>query len=271
MTSKNMFDKITFSTYGRTIVDSNWSIVERYGMNRLYYIHDGTAYFHDDRGVHVLKKDHLYFFPPNIKFDLYCKQGSLNHSFVDFIILPILSSKYFIEINPKSKPYLDVSTNALITMIQSFPMYPPTTPAKYQDIIKNYLVSLLTLLIDETNLNVLTDKRLNDALLHIHRNFHNDISVDELAKIACMEKNYFIRFFKNHMSTTPYQYIKLYRLNISYMLLQQNHSVSEIASMLNYSDASAFSNTFKKTFGYWPTELKEKIKINNQPMKETEK
>ncbi len=41
---------------------------------------------------------------------------------------------------------------------------------------------------------------LDDVLTYIHKNILRSVTIEELAKIAYMEKNYFIKFFKKHMT-----------------------------------------------------------------------
>lgn len=102
------------------------------------------------------------------------------------------------------------------------------------------------------------DDRFNGVIKYIHQNINKNITVDELAKLYCVEKNYFIRVFKAKMSVPPYRYIKEYRLKLALTYLERGISVSEIAELVGYFDTAAFSHAFKKKYGIAANNLKSK-------------
>ena len=63
------------------------------------------------------------------------------------------------------------------------------------------------------------DERLAKVLNHIRDNICNDISLDDLATLACVSKPYLIRLFKNEAGVSPLQYINRKKIEKAQLLL----------------------------------------------------
>lgn len=93
----------------------------------------------------------------------------------------------------------------------------------------------------------ISDPRIETALKTISANIHEVISVDTLARDACMTKDHFIRLFHKNVGLTPVQFIindKMTKAQL--MLSSENMSIKEIAYALGYFDISYFNRIFKK-------------------------
>ncbi|HEY2727021.1 MAG TPA: AraC family transcriptional regulator, partial [Parafilimonas sp.] len=96
-------------------------------------------------------------------------------------------------------------------------------------------------------------KRLNYAKDFIQSCYMNDISLDNLASVACMNSAYFLREFKKYFSITPYQCIMHHRLDSAKKLLQTTSwSVAEICFEVGYQDVTSFTKLFRKNFSLTP-------------------
>ena len=96
-------------------------------------------------------------------------------------------------------------------------------------------------------------KRLNYAKDFIYSCYMQEISLNKLASVACMNNAYFLREFKKYFGTTPHQYIMLLRLATAKRLLETTaQSITEICFAIGYSDVSSFSKLFKKKFAITP-------------------
>lgn len=92
-----------------------------------------------------------------------------------------------------------------------------------------------------------SDSRIGQALKTISENIDEVLTVDSLAKEACMTKDHFIRLFRKEVGETPAQFIindKMTKAKL--MLASENMSVKEIAFSLGYYDISYFNRLFKK-------------------------
>lgn len=103
------------------------------------------------------------------------------------------------------------------------------------------------------------DSRLRDVTAFIDCHIGQDISIEELAKIAHLHPNYLIRLFKSQLGMSPVQYINLKRIEIAQQLLKNPKiSVAEAAERLGIGDVFYFSKLFKKYVGISPSRFKEK-------------
>lgn len=104
--------------------------------------------------------------------------------------------------------------------------------------------------------------RLADVYKHITTNYHNDISLDEIAKIANLSPTAFCRLFKQRTNRHFVEYLNEVRIsNACKFLLETSLNVSEIAFQCGYKTLSNFNKIFKKTTGLAPKEYRQKTEI----------
>ena len=105
------------------------------------------------------------------------------------------------------------------------------------------------------------DIRINKSLLYIHENIDKDISIDQLADIACITEDHFIRLFKKEMNYTPTKYINLKKMEKAQLfLLTTNLPIRSIAFDLSIDNISYFNRIFKQHTGKTPTQYREEYK-----------
>ena len=100
---------------------------------------------------------------------------------------------------------------------------------------------------------------IQPILLHIQNNLKNDISVDELANIACFSKDHFSRVFKSVTGMAPCDYIIRKRIErAQFLLLTTDLELNEIMEQTGFKSASYFSRIFKKQTAYSPAKYRQK-------------
>lgn len=100
-------------------------------------------------------------------------------------------------------------------------------------------------------------KRLNYAKDFIHSCYMKEISLNDLASVACMNNAYFLREFKKCFGLSPHQYIIQQRLSTAKKLLQTTAlSVAEICFEVGYSDVTSFRKLFKKHLLFTPADYR---------------
>ncbi len=96
-------------------------------------------------------------------------------------------------------------------------------------------------------------KRLNNAKDFIDSCYSKEITLNSIASIACMNREYFIRQFKTHFHITPVKYLMAKRMEAARTALLSPHiSVSDVCSDVGYSDLSSFSKLFKRYYQVSP-------------------
>ncbi|WP_242202157.1 AraC family transcriptional regulator [Aestuariivivens insulae] len=98
-------------------------------------------------------------------------------------------------------------------------------------------------------------KNLEKVYEYIIKNFKEDITLNDVAGVACMNPSAFSRFFKRVNRKTFSEYLNEVRIGYSCKLLIENKSnVSEICFESGFNNISNFNRQFKKTMKYSPTE-----------------
>jgi AraC family transcriptional regulator len=93
---------------------------------------------------------------------------------------------------------------------------------------------------------------IHDAKCFMDAHFLEKVNINAIAKEAKLSEYHFIRLFKSVFQITPYHYIIQKRLNLGKELLENKISVSDVSSLLGYTDVPAFSKSFKQKFGVSP-------------------
>jgi AraC-like DNA-binding protein len=98
---------------------------------------------------------------------------------------------------------------------------------------------------------------IQPILLHIRNNLQQNITVEELACIACFSRDHFSRVFKAITGLTPCDYIISKRIErAQFLLLTTDLSQNQIIDQTGFRSASYFSRIFKKFTSYSPTQYR---------------
>jgi AraC family transcriptional regulator len=99
-------------------------------------------------------------------------------------------------------------------------------------------------------------KRLLTSVDYVYSSSSQKLSLDELARTACLSKFHFLRLFKSTFNKTPYQFINEVRIGrAKEFLLSKELSVREIAHQTGFESSSTFSRTFYQIQGVYPTQF----------------
>ncbi len=103
-------------------------------------------------------------------------------------------------------------------------------------------------------------KRLDAVLKYISDNYSSNISLQDVADIACMTTNSFCRFFKKMTNKSFTQFLNEVRVrNASRLLLEDNLTVSEVCYMVGYNSITNFYKQFKHVTGITPNGYRKAI------------
>lgn len=117
---------------------------------------------------------------------------------------------------------------------------------------------MMNLKLDELSYkNLGAARKLTAVLDYIAENIEQNMTIHDLAEIAYMHPNYFMRLFKQQIGVPPIQYITRQKIEKAKELLTTTSgSVSAIADQLGFGDLFYFSKQFKKHAGLTPTEFR---------------
>ena len=89
-------------------------------------------------------------------------------------------------------------------------------------------------------------KQVVHAKLFIDSHYPGKIELKDIAGKAFISKFHFIRVFKNIYGQTPYQHLKMVRINNAKLLLQTGMPVTEVCFSVGFESVSSFTGFFKQ-------------------------
>ncbi len=105
-------------------------------------------------------------------------------------------------------------------------------------------------------LNSNSFKQINN---YIENHIYEKFSLNELAKIANINKYGFAKKFKASTGMSPINYILMKKVFSSKMLINPNTELTTIAYQYNFTDLAHFSKTFKRFVGISPKNYQQTI------------
>lgn len=91
------------------------------------------------------------------------------------------------------------------------------------------------------------------VLKYMKNNLSENITLDKLAQLVHMEKNYLVRIFKNAYGQSPINALISMRMeHASDLVVNTNMPITEIATLCGYTSPSYFISEYKRHFGETP-------------------
>lgn len=104
-------------------------------------------------------------------------------------------------------------------------------------------------------------RRLNAVKDYIDSCYREDITLENLSRIALMSPFHLLRQFKRNYHLTPHQYLISRRLDAAKSnIVNSNETVTGICFKAGFSDISSFSKLFKRQYGLSPQQYRVAVK-----------
>lgn len=97
------------------------------------------------------------------------------------------------------------------------------------------------------------------AIDYIAAFFHEEISVEQLAAVACLSPYHFIRVFSRHTGLPPHAWLMQFRVFAARKMMQKGIAIADAACMAGFTDQSHLTRTFKRLFGYTPGQFSNSV------------
>ncbi|RZP71765.1 AraC family transcriptional regulator [Vibrio vulnificus] len=102
--------------------------------------------------------------------------------------------------------------------------------------------------------------KLNAAIEWLDTNYAQSVHLSEIAKITNLSENGFCRAFKKATGKTFLHYLSDKRIHeAARLLIETEHSITQIAFEVGFSNISSFNRYFKKVKGVSPTEFRKNL------------
>ncbi|MEO8720386.1 MAG: AraC family transcriptional regulator [Ginsengibacter sp.] len=114
---------------------------------------------------------------------------------------------------------------------------------------------------DDPAISIGDTDRMNEVIEYIKNNIEKEITLKQVADLACLTMPSFCRSFKIRTRMTFCQYLSEVRiLHACKLLIEMDQSVSYIANMCGYKSDSHFCKVFKERIGQSPYQYKSSVK-----------
>ena len=131
---------------------------------------------------------------------------------------------------------------------------------KCNSVLKSCIVSIINhIYLDNLKTNYSGEKwEITMNTLKQNAEFYT-YNVNQLGEILGYSRTQLYRIFMNKYQMTPYDYLKDLKMKYAVTLLSHtDHSISEIAKMVGYSNLNQFNKNFKEKYNKFPIDFRKK-------------
>lgn len=94
---------------------------------------------------------------------------------------------------------------------------------------------------------------VRDIISYVNEHYKEKISLDDIAAQAGFSREYFCRFFKQHIGVTFLQYLNEVRIShAGRLLMSTDMSIAEVMRESGFTNQTIFNRTFKELYGMTP-------------------
>lgn len=241
----------------------DWRLINEIDkFNKLYFIIEGEGYGKIDNVEFQVHPGQFILIPSNsihsfhsyenkdiVKYFCHFKSKTGDLELFDFLEVP-----YSVDV-PNANSLIELFKQ----LIQSF------TSNDYMAVLKENTALLQLIMyyfehVDNEEIRIAKTKSneiLSNVINYIANNLSKNININDLAELVYLHPNYFIKYFKKHMGSSPKNYMNKLRLEkAKELLLISELSIIDISKEIGYSDSCYFSKYFKKKTGFTPSEFR---------------
>ena len=263
---------------GYSELNANWNWQGIYSpFARIYYVVKGNAQTKINDILHDLEEGYIYIIPPFTTHDDICNsEFSLIYihfhdepieriSIFDRYEFPfkteaskidILLFQRLLDINPnRALTHHDPSFYDNTSHFNTQRAYNNKISAQASVETKGILTQFISRFLDTVKLKTINnDNRILDSLDIIQNNISENISISQLANIACLSKDHYIRLFKKDTGETPTKYINRRKIETAqFKLITSEDSIMDVAFSLSIENISYLNRLLKEATYMTPT------------------
>ncbi|MDY3919424.1 MAG: response regulator [Candidatus Limivivens sp.] len=144
----------------------------------------------------------------------------------------------------------------------AFPSYQNVVNLKTYEEVESYTRLIFERIFEKVSVRSLgsSHRIILQILDYINENYRQDIGLNELADMVKMNAAYLSILFKDEVGTTYVKYLTSVRIDHAKELLLEGYKVSEVSSMVGYSNYRYFCDIFKREVGQTPNEYRGNVR-----------
>lgn len=154
----------------------------------------------------------------------------------------------------EKEAYLSICQKAMNFLAQK--EHPPYEGQEIADLLSSFLVHLSSSIANRRLTDSPAAGEYRKIVAGMTENVCQNITLADLAAAQNISISYIKLLFKKYAGISPKIYYTNLRVQHAAKLLHENHTVAEIADMMNFSSPNYFSVFFKKHTGVLPSEYK---------------
>jgi AraC-like DNA-binding protein len=243
------------------VESSSWTIEEAYfPFYRTLYVEEGGAVFKDLLHEKILVANHLYLFPAK-KYSITLDENKkFIHTWFHVYSNPFLFDD-IIDFDIQQYPVLQRFIPLLVYLAKDNSL---ENEGKYFSAINDVVNALFNVLYVLQPFYKKLSPRIEMVVDYINKNIDKDLSNDELANIALLNKSYFIKLFTIECYVPPQKYILNLKIANAMEMFSKNMGLDEISKALGYLDSKSFSRAFKRIVGFSPSHYRKSTIIQGK-------
>ncbi|MCI6995223.1 MAG: AraC family transcriptional regulator, partial [Eubacterium sp.] len=111
--------------------------------------------------------------------------------------------------------------------------------------------------------NLQTIERIRKIITYVEDHYTENISLQDVAELLGVGKEYFCRFFKKNMGISFFQYLTEVRLSHIYQgLTETDLPIAELMEDNGFSNQKLFNRAFKELYGCTPSSVRKGLSLN---------
>ncbi len=250
--------EINFTACGMGRVFGAWNNVRIRYLNRLYYIRGGVGYYTVNGIKQQFQAGHIYYLPWTVDYVLSQNASNpLDHIFVDFFKSTERRFSDIVDLtaqvdeqNLRIASFLCDMTESLSIEYNPNFWFIPDSSASYQT-YKTMMESCMATFVSSIEEKYSEpipreDENIYLAVSYIHEHYMEDLNIETLAALACLNQKYFISKFHSVIGQTPYQYLQSVRYDMAMTLHAYGMPLNRAAEQVGFSSPSAVYRMRKK-------------------------
>jgi len=255
--------------FGMTGTPDNWASIMNHTVliDRIYYVlREGAGYIYKGE-KHYFLKNHIYVIDHTLDITWFLEDANFYHAYIDYTGAYCGEYEEVLEIKPEENTVLKADTDAFIHYLQeqelcdSWQFANLPNRGNWSKKVKRIQMMLEAFLCDIEEVfpkKKIRDLRIAESINYIRKEYSAGLTVEELAGRACLSKNQYSKIFFQETGMSPHRYITSYRMEIAVSMLRAGRLVKEVAFGCGFLSEAAFSNAFRKQYGYSPREFMKK-------------
>lgn len=172
----------------------------------------------------------------------------------------VLEKVYFDDCHELNRPIIQKNVpdfrNRFDTLLREYLLGGKYTNELLSSLLKSILISIVRG--EESHKNRAENDISVEVIKYIESNFKKPRLDSEIAEMVHFHPVYLNRIFKKSTGVSLHSYIINYRINVAKILLEDSTlPIGTVANLAGFSDATYFSNSFKKAVGLSPSKFRD--------------